>query len=237
MSLGSVGAMSTPRARQRRLSAATVARLPLYQRVVADAAHRGESVVDSVSLGTRAGVTPATVRRDLAGLGTLGTRGTGYDVALLGERLAEALGHDRRCDVAIVGLGHLGHALATSRTFLAPGAHLSALYDVDPSIVGTEVGGLVVRDLADGVDVASVAVLAVPSAAAQGVADVVVRAGIRALLNFAPTVLHVPPGVAVQDVDLSTELQILLYHLHHGTGPLAGGLWRDLAAEPGSPLS
>ncbi len=229
--------MSTPRARQRRLSAATVARLPLYQRVVADAALRGESVVDSTVLGTRAGVTPATVRRDLAGLGTLGTRGTGYEVDLLGQRLAEALGHDRRCDVVLVGLGHLGHALATSRTFLAPGARLSALYDVDPEVVGTTVGGLVVHDLADGVEAASVAVLAVPAGAAQDVAERCVRAGIRALLNFSPTVLRVPPGVAVQDVDLSTELQILLYHLHHGTGPLAGGLWRDLAPGASDALS
>lgn len=221
--------MSTPRPRQRRLSAATVARLPIYERVVADARRRGETVIDSRVLGARAGTTPATVRRDLAGLGTLGTRGAGYETEVLAERLADALGHDRRCDVVLIGLGHLGHALATSRTFLAPGAHLVALYDVDPDVVGTEVGGLVVADAAVGLASASVAVLAVPASAAQGVADACVRAGIRALLNFAPVVLRVPPGVAVHDVDLSVELQVLLYHLHHGTGPLAGGLWRDLA--------
>ena len=181
-------------------------------------------------------MTATTVRRDLAGLGTLGTRGAGYDAAFLQACIGEALGHDRHCDVVVIGLGNLGRALVNSSGFLTRGARLVGLYDVDDAVIGTVIAGHVVQSI-DELAAASAAVLCVPASAAQAVADRCVEAKIHALLNFAPQVLSVPLGTAVHDVDLSIELQVLLYHLHNGTGPLGGGLLHSLAvgAVPTSP--
>ncbi len=225
--------MATPRLRRRKLSEPTIARLPVYQRVVEQWLELGHGRIDSVELGARAGVTATTVRRDLAGLGTLGTRGAGYDAVVLQSCIGEALGHDRRCDIVVIGLGNLGRALVNSSGFLTRGAHLVGLYDADPDVVGTVVAGPVVRPIDAPLVPARVAVICVPAPAAQWVADRCVAAQIHALLNFAPRVLTVPLGTAVHDVDLSIELQILLYHLHNGTGPLGGGLLHSLAVGPG----
>ena len=211
---------SAPR---RRLSERTIARLPVYQRIVDEWLREGRVRLDSVSLAERAGVTATTVRRDLAGLGSLGTRGSGYAVASLREALAEALGQDRSCEVILVGAGNLGRALVNSASFLPVGARLTGLYDADEELVGTEVAGQRVLSAVRGFPSADVAVLCVPAPVAQSVADRCVDAGIRALLNFAPCVLNVPPGTVVHDVDLSIALQVLLYRLNHG-----GGFWGDL---------
>ena len=220
--------MATPRLRSRRLSEPTIARLPIYQRIAEGWWARGEVRIDSRQIGELAGVTPTTVRRDLAGLGTLGTRGAGYEVRVLVERIGEALGHDRRYGVVVVGIGNLGRALVNSSNFLIRGAQLVALYDVDPAIVGTEVAGHVVRSIDGPIEPATVGVICVPPAAAQQVAERLVRADIHGLLNFAPQVLTVPLGTAVHYVDFSIELQILMYHLNNGTGPLGGGLLHSL---------
>ena len=168
------------------------------------------------------------MRRDLAGLGTLGTRGAGYDVSVLNDRIGEALGHDRKYDVVVVGIGNLGRALVNSTNFLIRGAQLAALYDIDPEVVGTEVAGHVVRALDGPIEPATVGVICVPASAAQEVADHLVAAQIHGLLNFAPQVITTPLGTAVHYVDFSIELQILMYHLNNGTGPLGGGLLHSL---------
>jgi redox-sensing transcriptional repressor len=155
-------------------------------------------------------------------------RGSGYDVSVLRERIAEALGHDREYDVVVVGMGNLGRALVNSSNFLTRGAKLVALYDKDPSVIGSEVAGHIVQDLSGSIVRATVAVLCVPPAAAQAVADRLVGQGIRAFLNFAPQVISVPPGCAVHYVDFSIELQILMYHVNNGTGPLGGGVLHSL---------
>ncbi len=162
------------------------------------------------------------MRRDLAGLGSLGTRGAGYDVGVLVERIGEALGHDRRYDVVVVGIGNLGRALVNSTNFLIRGAPLAALYDVDPRVVGTEVAGHVVRHLDEASHRRRSGSSACPRARPKHVAERLVDADIHALLNFAPQVLNVPIGTAVHYVDFSIELQILMYHLNNGTGPLGG---------------
>ena len=226
--------MVAPRLRSRRLSEPTIGRLPIYQRIAQTWLERGERRIDSSHIGELAGVTATTVRRDLAGLGTLGTRGTGYDAALLNERIGEALGHDRRYTVAVVGLGNLGRALVNSSNFLIRGAVLSALYDVDPSLIGSTIAGHVVRDFAGPIEPATVAVLCVPASAAQPAADRLVAVGIHGLLNFAPQVLSVPIGTAVHYVDFSIELQILMYHLNNGTGPLGGGVLHSLGLSAGT---
>ncbi len=198
--------------------------------------NRGETSIDSRQISELAGVTATTVRRDLAGLGTLGTRGSGYEVDVLVERIGEALGHDRSYQVVVVGMGNLGRALVNSSNFLIRGANLAALYDSDPHIVGTEIAGHVVRSIDDELVKASVAVICVPPEGAQEVADKLVAADVHALLNFAPQVLNVPLGTAVHYVDFSIELQILMYHLNNGTGPLGGGLLHSLGIAATNPL-
>jgi len=220
--------MATPRLRARKLSEPTISRLPVYQRIAEGWLVRGQNRIDSRQIADLAGVTATTVRRDLAGLGTLGTRGAGYDVGVLKDRIGEALGHDRKYDVIVVGLGNLGRALVNSTNFLIRGAQLAALYDVDPGVVGTEIAGHVVRPWSDPIVPATVGVICVPPSAAQEVADKLVKAKIRGLLNFAPQVINTPLGTAVHYVDFSIELQILMYHLNNGTGPLGGGLLHSL---------
>ena len=220
--------MATPRLRTRKLSEPTIGRLPVYQRIAEGWLARGLRRIDSKRIGELAGVTPTTVRRDLAGLGTLGTRGAGYDVNVLNERIGEALGHDRSYDVVVVGIGNLGRALVNSSNFLIRGARLAALYDIDPAVIGTLVAGHVVKSLDEPILPATVGVLCVPAHAAQDVAKRLVEAEIHALLNFSPQVLTVPLGTAVHYVDFSIELQILMYHLNNGTGPLGGGVLHSL---------
>ena len=227
--------MVSPRLRPRKLSEPTIARLPVYQRIAEGWLRRGETRIDSRQIGELAGVTATTVRRDLAGLGSIGTRGSGYDVRILNDRIAEALGHDREYQVVVVGIGNLGRALVNSSNFLIRGARLAALYDLDPAVVGTSVAGHVVRSIDDLVEPATVGVLCVPASSAQAVADRLVGADVHALLNFAPQVLTVPLGTAVHYVDFSIELQILMYHLNNGTGPLGGGVLHSLGISPPSP--
>ncbi len=227
--------MATSRLRSKKLSEPTIARLPVYQRIAEGWLKRGASKIDSKQIGELAGVTATTVRRDLAGLGSFGTRGAGYDVSILIERIAEALGHDRLYDVVVVGIGNLGRALVNSSNFLIRGARLVALYDVDPNVVGHEVAGHVVQDLGDEIPPATVGVICTPASAAQDVADRLVEANIHAILNFAPQVVAVPLGTAVHYVDFSIELQILMYHLNNGTGPLGGGVLHSLGIASTSP--
>ena len=132
--------MATPRLRSKKLSEPTIARLPVYQRI-AESWALARTKVDSQQIGELAGVTATTVRRDLAGLGSFGTRGAGYDVRSSIEHIAEALGHDRLYDVVVVGIGNFGRALVNSSNFLIRGAQLVALYDVDPNVVGHEIAG------------------------------------------------------------------------------------------------
>jgi redox-sensing transcriptional repressor len=228
--------MASPRLRSRKLSEPTISRLPVYQRIVEGWQQRGETSIDSRQISELAGVTATTVRRDLAGLGSLGTRGSGYEVDVLVARIGEALGHDRSYEVVVVGLGNLGRALVNSSNFLIRGAHLAALYDRDPSIVGQAIAGHVVRSIDEEMVPATVGVICVPPEAAQAVADKLVEADVHALLNFAPQVLTVPLGTAVHYVDFSIELQILMYHLNNGTGPLGGGLLHSLGIAATNPL-
>jgi len=228
--------MATPRLRPRKLSEPTISRLPVYQRIVEGWQRRGETRIDSALIGSLAGVTATTVRRDLAGLGTLGTRGSGYEVDVLVQRIGEALGHDRSYQVVVVGMGNLGRALVNSSNFLIRGAQLAALYDADPSVVGTDVAGHTVRDFAGDLVPATVGVICVPPTQAQAVADRLIAHDVHALLNFAPQVINVPLGTAVHYVDFSIELQILMYHLNNGTGPLGGGLLHSLGIAATNPL-
>jgi redox-sensing transcriptional repressor len=177
----------------------------------------GEVTVSSDALAAAAGVTPAKVRKDLSHLGSYGTRGKGYDVAYLVHQVRRELGLTQPWPIAIVGVGNLGQALANFRGFDERGFRVAALVDSDPSKVGERIGGIEVRPVeelpalvaAGGV---AIGVVSTPAATAQDAADALVAAGVRSILNFAPTVLNVPAGVTVRKVDLAVELQILAYY-------------------------
>jgi len=198
------------------LSRATVARLPRYLRLLDDI-RESQSTVSSGELAEAAGVNPANVRRDLSDLGFQGTRGVGYSVADLRGRIQRELGIDGRRRVAIVGAGNLGTALARYSGLSQRGFDVVAVYDIDPDRVGQEVAKVTVRHAASitrdcGDGLFDMAILAVPAVSAQHVADQLVSAGVSSILNFAPIRVTVPAEVAVRQVDLSTELQILSYY-------------------------
>lgn len=195
-------------------------RLPVYQRILAELLRSGVTTVSSEELASRARVNAAKVRKDFSHFGSFGTRGTGYDPALLVSQIDRALGADRRWPVVIIGIGNLGRALANSDGFSSHGFCVAALYDVDPQVVGTRVGTQVVRhldELAAGAGLPdgppAIGVIATPPAAAQSVADALVAAGAASILNFAPRVLATPAGVLVRYVDLSIELQVMSFFL------------------------
>lgn len=199
------------------LSRPTVSRLPGYLRALSSLAGSGTVRVSSAELARLTGASPAVLRRDLAGLGQLGRRGVGYPVATLQQAISRALGLVEDQPVVLVGAGHLGSALAGYAGFEDRGLRLCAVLDADPRLIGQRRGAVVVQsidELEDTVTAAAarLAILAVPTGAAQSVAERLVAAGIRGLLNFAPVDLAVPAGVTVRAVDLSTELQILAFH-------------------------
>jgi redox-sensing transcriptional repressor len=201
----------------RPVPAATVSRLPLYLRVLEALADGGSATVSSDLLGELSGTSAAIVRKDLSCLGSLGTRGAGYDIAALHSRLAKILGADRAWPVAIVGMGNLGHALANYPGLRGPTFPLAALFDVDPAKVGRAVAGVAVSHLDELERVASkekvaVGIVTTPAAAAEEVANRLVAAGIRSILNFAPVRLTPRPGVVVRDVDVGMELFVLSFN-------------------------
>ncbi|HET7173101.1 MAG TPA: redox-sensing transcriptional repressor Rex [Nocardioidaceae bacterium] len=217
------GAAHEPRA-DRGIPEATVARLPIYLRVLTALGEREVCTVSSEALAGAAGVNSAKLRKDLSYLGTYGTRGVGYDVDYLRYQIARQIGLTQDWPVAIVGIGNLGHALANYAGFGSRGFRVTALFDADRSRIGEPLGGLRIRHL-DDLDEAladspvSIAVIATPAGNAQSVCDRLVAAGVTSILNFAPVVLAVPDGVDVRKVDLSIELQILAYHAQRRAGP------------------
>jgi redox-sensing transcriptional repressor len=203
---------------------ATVARLPLYLRALGALAEDGVSTVSSEELATAAGVNSAKLRKDLSYLGSYGTRGVGYDVDYLVFQVSRELGLTQDWPVVIVGLGHLGHALANYGGFASRGFAIRALVDADPAIVGTEIAGLRVVPLTQLEEVVgdlgvAIGVIATPAQVAQEVCDRLVAAGVSSILNFAPSVLSVPDHVEVRKVDMSIELQILAFHEQRKVAP------------------
>jgi redox-sensing transcriptional repressor len=201
------------------LPEATVARLPEYLRALHHLATDGRETVSSEELANAAGVNSAKLRKDLSHLGSYGTRGVGYEVAVLVGQIESVLGLTQRRAVALVGVGNLGHALAGYDGFASRGFRIAALFDADPARVGERINGLTVCHVDDLAAVVgdhhiTIAVIATPARAAQAVTDRLVDAGVRSVLNFAPCVLAVPDGVDVRNVDLAVELQILSFHEH-----------------------
>jgi redox-sensing transcriptional repressor len=224
---GRVESRVEPRRDDRAVPEASVARLAVYLRVLSQLAEQGVVTVSSEELAAAAGVNSANLRKDLSHIGSYGTRGVGYDVAVLVERIEGTLGLTRRLAVALIGVGNLGHALAGYGGFTTRGFHIAALLDADPARIGEEIAGLVVRPVAELPDVVrefdiAIGVIATPAHAAQEVCDLLVDCGVTSILNFAPAVLAVPDGVDVRKVDLAIELQILSFHEQRKLRPIGG---------------
>ena len=211
--------MASPGTPSPRVPEATIARLPVYLRALHQLAEAGSETVRSEALAAEVGVGSATLRKDLSHLGSYGIRGVGYDVEHLVAQVSRELGVSQRCSVVLVGIGNLGRALAGYDGFAARGLAVAALLDSDPTLVGQQVGGLVVRHVAglpavlSGSDI-SIGVIATPASAAQQVCDQLVAAGVTSVLNFAPVLLTVPDHVDLREVDLSVELLVLSFHEH-----------------------
>jgi redox-sensing transcriptional repressor len=204
----------------RRIPDATIARLPRYHRALLELGAAKAATVSSDELADLAGFNAAKVRKDLSYLGTYGTRGVGYDVDNLRRQIGRELGLTESWPVVIVGIGNLGRALATYSGFATRGFRIAALLDADPSKAGSVVGTLAVRKTSElqaivEAEQVAIGIIATPGVAAQDVADQLVAAGIKSILNFSPAVLNVPEGVAVRGVDLAVELQVLSYYQHH----------------------
>jgi redox-sensing transcriptional repressor len=201
----------------RHIPDATVSRLPVYLRSLYVLAASRVVTVSSERLAEMAGVNAAKVRKDLSHLGSYGTRGVGYDVQYLVFHIRRELGLTRDWPVVIVGVGNLGHALANYGGFGDRGFPVAALLDADPTRVGETVGDLTIRhideldDVVAGLGVA-IGLVATPADVAQDVVDALVGAGVRSILNFAPAMVTVPTDVALRQVDLAVELQILSFH-------------------------
>jgi len=204
---------------------ATVSRLPLYHRALIGLHQSGVTTVSSEQLADMAGVNAAKVRKDLSYFGSYGTRGVGYDVEQLLAEIRNDLGLQHEWNCIIVGAGNLGSALLSFAGFRDRGFHVAAAVDVAPDRVGRNLGGITIShqdDLAALItrhDIA-IGVIATPPASAQEVADALVAAGVRSILNFAPTVVEVPEGVLIRHVDLASELEILAFHEGRRTHPL-----------------
>jgi redox-sensing transcriptional repressor len=203
--------------RDRTIPEATVGRLPIYLRALVEMAESGDTTISSGDLAGAAGVNSAKVRKDLSYLGSYGTRGVGYDVAYLIHQVRRELGLTQHWPVLIAGAGNLGHALSNYKGFSERGFRIAAMVDNADERVGEQVGKVAVEHI-EGLpeivrreDVA-IGVICTPAGAAQEVADRMVAAGIRSILNFAPAVISVPEHVSVRKVDLSIELQILAYY-------------------------
>jgi redox-sensing transcriptional repressor len=213
-----------PSDEEQRLSRAAAHRLSLYLRFLADWPADGGKV-SSGQIAKPVGVSDAQVRRDLAALGHLGRRGVGYDASELAAAIRSALGIDRTWRAVLVGVGNLARALLRYQGFRARGFEIVALFDTDPEKVRAAVEGLAVEPLdrlAERVPAlrAELAVLTVPAEAAQPVADLLVGAGVRGVLNFAPVLLRLPPRVRLVTVDLTIQLEQLAFLVQRDT---AGG--------------
>jgi redox-sensing transcriptional repressor len=216
-----------PPARPRLLPDVAVKRLPVYLRALGDLRASGSEIVSSAELAERTGLTSEQIRKDLAALGGFGTRGVGYRIESLSASIRAALGLDRPVPVALVGAGHLGTALARYNEGRRQEPRIGAIFDADPAKVGESLGGTAVRPMSelDGV-VAELgirlAMIAVPAAAAQEVAEHLTRAGCDVLLNFAPARLSLPAHVRCHNVDLAMELEALAYYVRPDV-PAPGG--------------
>lgn len=207
-----------------RISESTVRRLSHYYRVLEEVEAEGKRMISSHRLAEREGITSAQVRKDLSYFGSFGRRGLGYNVGHLRQEIRAILGLDQRWRLAVVGAGNIGSALLAYRGFEAQGFDVVAVFDRDPARIGHKLGGIEVQDatklsLAAAHGHYEIGVIATPLRVAQEVADALVAAGVRGILNFAPRKLFVPPHVALRTVDMTMEFESLSFALTQARNP------------------
>ncbi len=195
-----------------------IGRLPLYLRALTQLSQEGQTVTSSQELSKRLGFSSAQIRKDLSYFGEFGKQGTGYEISHLENQLRNILKVHRVWDMALVGAGDLGHAIANYAGFEPRGFRIAAVFDNDPAKIGTTVGQLKVQPLDELKETIrskkiQVGIVAVPASSAQKTADLLIEAGVRAILNYAPTTLGVPPKVKVYDIDPVAGLQSMTYYL------------------------
>lgn len=195
-----------------------VGRLPLYLRALLTMAQAGRQVTSSQELGDHLGLTAAQIRKDLSQFGEFGKQGTGYHIEFLTASIRKILHVDHDWIVALVGAGDLGGALARYQGFADRGFRLKTVFDSDPARIGSQIGKITVLDSARIEEIIrqeqiQIAMIAVPASEAQGVAERLVKAGIKAILNYAPVRLAVTPGIQVQNIDPTLFLQRMTYYL------------------------
>jgi len=195
-----------------------IGRLPLYLRTLVLLEMEGEEVTSSQELGKRLGISSAQIRKDLSHFGEFGKQGTGYAISYLKEQLKEILNLNKAWSVALVGFGDLGHALVHYGRFSERKFNIEIIFDTDPDKIGQDVNGIIIQDGADLAEVVKakrikIAILAVPIEGAQTVTNLLVEAGVQAILNYAPITLSVPPRVKVQNIDPLAYLQKMTYYL------------------------
>ena len=199
-----------------RLSLGVAARLSRYLQVLTQARKMGRETISSQELSEYTHINPTQIRRDLSGFGKFGKRGVGYNVESLVSQVRKILRTSGQHNIALFGAGNLGQAIASSDIFADHGFQVVAMFDVDSEVVGTEVGDLRVRDFSELEAVVAeqeivVGVLAVPAAAAQGVADRLVEAGVKIIFNYSEQLLQVPPEVTVHTSSPAVDLLYALY--------------------------
>ncbi len=195
-----------------------VSRLPLYLRTLERLHEAGRQTISSQELGDIIGVSAAQIRKDISQFGEFGKQGMGYSIPFLIEKLRQILKVDRSWDIAVIGAGNLGRALVQYQGFINRGFRIAMVFDNDPEKIGKPLGNFIVQDVARLGELLpqagiQIAMLVVPASAAQAVADELVKAGVRAILNYAPTPINVPPGVRVEHVDPAMHLQHMTYYL------------------------
>jgi redox-sensing transcriptional repressor len=189
-----------------------VGRLPIYLRALQRMSEKGMKTTSSQELGEHVGISAAQIRKDISQFGEFGKQGTGYSIQFLLEKLRQILKVDCIWDMIIVGAGDMGHALANYQGFSNRGFHIVMVFDNDKNKIGQKVGEFSIEDTTDLVEKIK-AILTVPASAAQDMADKLVQAGVKAILNYAPISLNVPGSVKVQYIDPSTHLQRMTYYL------------------------
>ena len=200
------------------ISQATIDRLPLYFRTLRLAEAEDLQIISSEELGRRLDITPEQIRKDLATFGQFGRKGIGYDVHDLKDKIGNILGLHKKWRLAIVGIGHLGGALANYVNFASLGFSVVALLDINKEIIGNEVNGIKIENASRMKSVIAkkkvdIGVITVPASEAQGVAEKLVAAGVKGIWNFAPIKLFVPPEIPLVNEDLSVGLSALSYHM------------------------
>lgn len=195
-----------------------VGRLPIYLRALQRMAQEGRHVTSSQEMSEHLGISAAQIRKDLSQFGEFGKQGTGYNIVYLVNQLRQILKVNRVWEIAVVGAGDIGSAVARYQGFADRGFRVTMIFDNDPEKIGTKVGSFVVQDFAHLSEVLQktaiqVAMIAVPAVHAQEVADELVKSGVKAILNYAPIHINVPEGIYIQHTDPVTHLQRMTYYL------------------------